>query len=464
MPSEPDKPIEQLLKKYAEKRRQDAGAPVEMHPATRRLLQGEVARQRRTAGAGNGSFLKLLLGSWPRFAFAGSAVALLTLIIWLSVPKSEPTRQLARAEKRGEPAERFLKKDMAEKDGLVQQKEETETRALKPTLQRQPASQPGGPQSDRSRVASDTYSFGLDSAKTTDALPGQAPANGTPGLTANAPVARERLLSEDKLALNAPKPVEAPKGSVTVERAYGLRLAGEKTSGAPAGNSRLALSAEKENLSLNVGRAAGEKKMDAPASTASAAPAPPAVSKQAEQLGRAVDGDQKLPSANPPVQLSAGVQAGKAVEVGAFAESQAQLGGQISPLTRDDASSSSNRAHFSQITQMPKVRAEANKEAALLDSFEMEQAGNRIRIYDRDGSVYEGDVQASAATPPLQSPTSNVLEKNKAQVTKESPVDRKAEALSDAELGQQKQSFRASGTNRSLNQLVVINGRFFRQL
>jgi hypothetical protein len=109
---------------------------------------------------------------------------------------------------------------------------------------------------------------------------------------------------------------------------------------------------------------------------------------------------------------------------------------------------------------MPKVRAEANKEAALLDSFEMEQAGNRIRIYDRDGSVYEGNVEAEAGASALKSPTSNVLEKNKAQAqTKEALVDRKVEALSDAELGQQKQSFRASGTNRSLNQLVVINGQ-----
>src|SRR5258707_7336984 len=115
MPSEPDKPIEQVLKNYAEKRRQDAGAPLEMHPATRKLLQGEVAGQRRPAGDGNGSFLNLLMTFWPRFAFAGSAVALLTVVIWLSLPKSEPTRQMARApEKSAEPAESlFTKNDLA---------------------------------------------------------------------------------------------------------------------------------------------------------------------------------------------------------------------------------------------------------------------------------------------------------------------------------------------------------------
>ena len=42
-----DRPIEKLLRRYGKKRRDDAGTPLELHPATRRLLQGEVARQFR---------------------------------------------------------------------------------------------------------------------------------------------------------------------------------------------------------------------------------------------------------------------------------------------------------------------------------------------------------------------------------------------------------------------------------
>src|SRR6266404_235800 len=45
MSMEPERPIENLLRAWAKKRRDDAGAPLEMHPATRRLLQGEVARR-----------------------------------------------------------------------------------------------------------------------------------------------------------------------------------------------------------------------------------------------------------------------------------------------------------------------------------------------------------------------------------------------------------------------------------
>ena len=44
MSNEPEREIEKTLKAYAEKRRAEAGAPLELHPATRNILQGEVAR------------------------------------------------------------------------------------------------------------------------------------------------------------------------------------------------------------------------------------------------------------------------------------------------------------------------------------------------------------------------------------------------------------------------------------
>ena len=45
MANEPERPIEKLLRAAAKKRRDEAGAPFELHPADRRLLQGEVARK-----------------------------------------------------------------------------------------------------------------------------------------------------------------------------------------------------------------------------------------------------------------------------------------------------------------------------------------------------------------------------------------------------------------------------------
>src|SRR5262245_4332897 len=46
MPSDPDNKMDELLKSYAKKRQDEAGAPGEIHPATRRLLQAEIAKLR----------------------------------------------------------------------------------------------------------------------------------------------------------------------------------------------------------------------------------------------------------------------------------------------------------------------------------------------------------------------------------------------------------------------------------
>jgi len=63
-----ERPIEKLLRRYAKKRGDEAGPPPEMHPATRRLLQGEVTRQFPNPAAGRKSsvtdFFAVLKHRW----------------------------------------------------------------------------------------------------------------------------------------------------------------------------------------------------------------------------------------------------------------------------------------------------------------------------------------------------------------------------------------------------------------
>jgi hypothetical protein len=60
-----ERPIEKLLRRYAKKRRDESGAAPELHPATRRLLQGEVARQYPPARPVRpGGFLAVLQARW----------------------------------------------------------------------------------------------------------------------------------------------------------------------------------------------------------------------------------------------------------------------------------------------------------------------------------------------------------------------------------------------------------------
>src|SRR2546423_8288015 len=103
MPSESDKKIEELLKAYAQKRRQQAGPPLELHPATRRLLQAEVANRRKSTGGKAPSFFELLIQFWPRVAFAATIVVGLAAVLWVVSNKPAAEQQLAQNSKR--PAE-----------------------------------------------------------------------------------------------------------------------------------------------------------------------------------------------------------------------------------------------------------------------------------------------------------------------------------------------------------------------
>ena len=99
MANEPERPIEKLLRAAANKRRDDAGAPLELHPATRRLLQGEAARKYPAAQRTSRSFFQSLGQLWPRFAWGVGMLAVLGVTVWLLVPmpgKHEPNAFLAK--------------------------------------------------------------------------------------------------------------------------------------------------------------------------------------------------------------------------------------------------------------------------------------------------------------------------------------------------------------------------------
>jgi len=93
MPSEPDQtPIEGLLKSYAKKRAEDSSGAAELHPATRRLLQGEVAKLRQEAqAAGERSWLQWLILFWPRLASVSAILVMLITGVWLLLPDSQPS-------------------------------------------------------------------------------------------------------------------------------------------------------------------------------------------------------------------------------------------------------------------------------------------------------------------------------------------------------------------------------------
>jgi hypothetical protein len=99
MANEPERPIETLLRAAAKKRRDEAGAPFELHVADRRLLQGEVARTFSKPQPATSSFAALLGQLWPRFAWGVGILAVLGLSVWLLLPlprHDKPEALLAR--------------------------------------------------------------------------------------------------------------------------------------------------------------------------------------------------------------------------------------------------------------------------------------------------------------------------------------------------------------------------------
>ncbi len=90
---EPERKIEKWLRAFAKKRREQAGEPMELRPATRQLLQREIARQSEEKSHG-GSFFNFLFGPRLRLVFAAcfTALAIGGWFIWRESAGPQPAQ------------------------------------------------------------------------------------------------------------------------------------------------------------------------------------------------------------------------------------------------------------------------------------------------------------------------------------------------------------------------------------
>src|ERR1035438_308163 len=93
MANEPERPIEKLLRAAAKKRCDEAGAPLELHPATRRLLQGEVARTFAKPKRESRSLTEALGQLWPRVAGGVAIFAVLVLAGYMLLPVPDKSKR-----------------------------------------------------------------------------------------------------------------------------------------------------------------------------------------------------------------------------------------------------------------------------------------------------------------------------------------------------------------------------------
>ncbi len=436
MSQEPEKEIEKQLREHADQRRAAAGDQLELHPATRRMLQGEVARTYGTTAApvAEHKAARPWWTYWPGLLFASCVVLLLVVMV---KPGQQEMENLAQT---SAPASRAL-------NGA-------ELAATSP----QPSA---------------------------DAL---AAAPGSP-----APLAGMLEGSPSQAAVKNPAPSPAKEF-----QAKELRSATESVSGAAVA-SRPEPAAKPAPVELAKTMKANEVFMDyaatpkpAPVIAPAAAPVPAssvsvAMSLPAEPRAGAPATPQpelkmkRMQEAQFALDASAGAPPAPTAPTATTATSRAKLTivqsnslrmdtGSVYYTTTlaDPASSNAAGQRFMQTPSRAGMRRnyQSPPSPEIMDQFQVQQNGEEVKITDSDGSVYLGTMlppeeeRAPALREQLDKDAARVQMKLEDRSRVAAPAATRGALSAPASFGNAARSFRATGLNRTLNQPVVIDGAF----
>jgi hypothetical protein len=448
MANEPERQIEKLLRACAKKRGDEAGGAFELHPATRRLLQGEVTRRFAKAGPERASFWQRLVQLSPRLAEGLVLLALAAVVISLFLPSlRKPGNNVSLA--------RNEESSTAPALGGGQPAPVVPPPAAAPELLAQPATRAllASAEASSGSIAAPASAFQGEAtnAVTKDLLAANgAPSPGTAGAGTSSPINVKRPEQFEVVAAPQPAPIAAP----VLENAR--RAEAQSVAAAPAtppppaapsiSGMTLALR-EKEaadQLRSLSDESAGQpsfanKSLDAGRFAAAGALA-------SNQLGglqaAGSSADHRLYSPSPGLALDR-TDAFKAAAQNAPLPDKEPLAAQFFARVQREAKA--------------KARAVDKVQPPVLVSFQLEQSGRDLRITDSDGSVYTGSLQAPA--PVTTSPPSGAARRplastlNAPESAKQTPF-----AYGAAPEAAQTYSFRVAGTNRSLKQKVVFTG------
>jgi len=428
MANEPERPIERLLRAAANKRRQDAGAPLELHPAERRLLQGEVARQFAKAEAEARPRLPLLVRLWPRLAWAAAILAFLTVAVALLLPgpgKTKPDMLLAGNQRMLE--EQLARETASSRNAgsvvvsppprepmgqvFVEPKRVGATHLETPASASAPRVQPQVLVKDGLEVKS------LPQSAVPPASPAPASKYAEPSM---------------QLAASAATPAQpqAKIGNDLFQNRYGLTSHPTAPADAPPA------SAPAYFAGTSAG-GIGATEADQRASRSLRAPSPGGVYKS---LATAASADKRAPSRAASDEVAV-AYAKAAVAARAPRVVQRYLRATPEPVTE---------AAF----------VEKDKKAQpVLGSFQVELLGRQLTITDSDGSVYSGLVQVAKPSKGLRLAKTEAPAGASALRTVGGALEEKATTGFDwDQLAPQSYSFRVAGTNRTLRKNVVFSG------
>ena len=520
MPVEPDNSkVEELLKAYARKRREEGGSTFELHPATRKMLQAEAAREFGKNLRGKRSFFSSLVRFWPRIAFAGAAVVVLSLVLWNMTRQSRKSVEYEMAQAVNEPqqdAEGIRRASQKNDSPVASDKLHTEPRNLLreelapvrrntslsdlAVTQRAPENAPQdvvraqekremqlaeksrglGALSEKDvglRDESEVLlkrSDGLERSKTLSgpAQPSARPSRSAPTLATSQPRPEQLDRLEAGAALAATtqpaKPEEQKLAILAKEQTVTASSQVNTKSGAGGGGGGASF-ADNQNLygvpSLQTNGmqtrvwSSTVSGLAAPATSTFALNAATTDSVNAGRFFRALNGVSPpaggaLEFAPTPPPLSAPTEPNATLALAPPAPAAPEPARLPAYSYYFQATNSFARARFANV--VPANRTSGGKISGtfakttpaqtpqpLYATFDVQQEGQRIRIVDFDGSIYDGRVILTEPT----TTRSRTAKEAKQVFYEQRAID-----------GKPTISFTASGTNRTLRKSVLIKG------
>ena len=445
MSSEPQREIEKDLLAYKQRRREQLAAPMDLHPATRKMLQSEAARVATrpllTSEEAAKNFVRSFVMSHQqpgffvrhkqRIIWGGAMFACLAVV--LVVLRNDPQRT---ARERAFPDALSTPPQVADAEPA---KPQAATAAIK--LQTE------GEQLARARQSAPVADKFQELAKNSAAPVGNpAPASPHGATVASAPPTVMMRESLDRRSVAAPAPSSAINTPTTVTRAA-------------KAESAVSLGLVRDlDRKLEEKRVPGELVQLAKSLKATQAPGvafEPEVKKLSEveaKLKRSMGDEMKRAALATTVGVAGGD--GAAPAPAPVAGSAPQLAGGFAA-----SETAQRQQRFLQVDNQAGYRKNFNSPPMpqVMQDFAFERSGDRVRIVDADGSTYEGAVMP---TPVEEVRAKSVSRLDAAKRLKDAPAQQSQSAGAQAADNQTSYRFYANGVNRKLNQSVEFRGEW----
>ena len=458
---EPERKIEKLLRAYADKRRAEAGDPLTLHPANRRILQGEAARRAPAPAPpepGEGGLFQLLLAVSRRKLVFVLPVIVIAFLAFLYLPALNSAKREAQSigaanhlKEIGAAARKYAEanKDMlpATLDAVTNALATSEV-LIDPATRKPFVYAGAGKKLDE--VSSNTVlAYSPADEKGRAVLFGDGRVETATG-TRFAELTNQKPLELARADKSARKQLaEAPPATVTVAQATPALP--------PPGPAKVELARTEDkfkadNLEANAPSAAGPaaRQPEVAKSQPVATPAPIGA------VSGSFGGAEKTTSARS--SLSANLPALADSDAVARDKSFYRLTMQTN-LISSVVTASQSFAQLGVSTAQNRFRNNVAPAQAtrVLQSFQVQQNGDAISVVDDDGSVYDGTVQPETAA--IRNEPAR-METPPGAVALRQNRDRAGQAIENQQQAAQNYSFRVAGMNRTLKQNVVFTGNF----